>query len=89
MSSEGGEFADVLRGAQADGLAEADPSFDVDRIDSAHKLTLLIQLAFGVRVPFDQVTVESIRHVSQYCAGFRGGESGEGGAGVTVASLRG
>ena len=44
---------DVLKAAQADGLAEADPSFDVDGIDAAHKLTLLIQLAFGVRVPFD------------------------------------
>ena len=65
MSDAGGEFADVLRGAQADGLAEADPSFDVDGIDAAHKLTLLIQLAFGVRVPFSQISVEGIRHVSQ------------------------
>lgn len=65
MSDAGGEFADVLRGAQADGLAEADPSFDVDGIDAAHKLTLLIQLAFGVRVPLDAVRVEGIRHVSQ------------------------
>jgi homoserine dehydrogenase len=65
MSEEGGEFAEVLKGAQAGGLAEADPSFDVDGIDSAHKLTLLIQLAFGVRVPFDALSVEGIRHVSQ------------------------
>jgi homoserine dehydrogenase len=65
MSEAGGEFAEVLRGAQADGLAEADPSFDVDGIDAAHKLTLLIQLAFGVRVPLDAVRVEGIRHVSQ------------------------
>lgn len=65
MSDAGGEFADVLRGAQADGLAEADPSFDVDGIDAAHKLTLLIQLAFGVRVPFPHISVEGIRHVGQ------------------------
>ncbi len=65
MSDAGLEFADVLKGAQADGLAEADPSFDVDGIDAAHKLTLLIQLAFGVRVPFQQISVEGIRHVSQ------------------------
>jgi len=65
MSEEGGEFADVLKGAQAAGLAEADPSFDVDGIDAAHKLTLLIQLAFGVRIPFDEIPVEGIRHVSQ------------------------
>ena len=65
MSEEGGEFADVLRAAQADGLAEADPSFDVDGIDAAHKLTLLIQLAFGLRVPFKEIPVDGIRHVSQ------------------------
>ncbi len=65
MSEEGGEFAEVLRAAQAGGLAEADPSFDVDGIDAAHKLTLLIQLAFGVRIPFDDISVEGIRHVSQ------------------------
>ena len=65
MSEGAGEFAEVLRGAQADGLAEADPSFDVDGIDAAHKLTLLIQLAFGARLPVNQVSVEGIRHVSQ------------------------
>ena len=65
MSEEGGEFSTVLKGAQADGLAEADPSFDVDGIDAAHKLALLIQLAFRVRVPFRQISVEGIRHVSQ------------------------
>jgi len=65
MSQEGGEFGDVLKAAQTDGLAEADPSFDIDGIDAAHKLTLLIQLAFGVRVPFDEIPVEGIRHVSQ------------------------
>jgi len=65
MSAEGGEFGAVLAAAQADGLAEADPSFDVDGIDAAHKLTLLIQLALGARVPFDAIPVEGIRHVSQ------------------------
>ncbi|MGD9764661.1 MAG: homoserine dehydrogenase [Candidatus Binatia bacterium] len=65
MSDAGGQFGEVLRDAQVNGLAEADPSFDVDGIDAAHKLTLLIQLAFGVRVPFQHVRVEGIRHVSQ------------------------
>jgi len=65
MSDEGGEFGEVLKGAQAAGLAEADPSFDVDGVDAAHKLALLIQLAFGARIPFAQVGVEGIRHVSQ------------------------
>jgi len=65
MSSEGGEFAAVLKAAQADGLAEADASFDVDGIDAAHKLALLIQLAFGVRVPLTAISAEGIRHISQ------------------------
>jgi homoserine dehydrogenase len=65
MSNDGGEFAPVLRGAQADGLAEADPSFDVDGIDAAHKLAILVQLAFGVRVPFDRIPTEGIRQVGQ------------------------
>ena len=65
MSDEGEEFETVLRAAQAQGLAEADPSFDIDGIDAAHKLTLLSMLAFGVRVPFSSVYTEGIRHVSQ------------------------
>ena len=65
MSDEGEEFETVLRAAQAQGLAEVDPSFDIDGIDAAHKLTLLSMLAFGVRVPFSSVYTEGIRHVSQ------------------------
>ena len=65
MSDRGEEFVTVLRGAQEQGLAEADPSFDIDGIDAAHKLTLLATLAFGVRVPFDSVYIEGIRHISQ------------------------
>ena len=65
MSHEGGEFGEVLRAAQAEGLAEADPSFDIDGVDAAHKLTLLIQLAFGVRIPLKEIPIEGIRHVSQ------------------------
>ena len=64
MTSRGEEFGDVLRRAQADGLAEADPTFDIDGIDAAHKLVLLIQLAFGVGVRFKDVPIEGIRHVS-------------------------
>lgn len=65
MSEQGEEFATVLRNAQEQGLAEADPSFDIDGIDAAHKLTLLATLAFGVQVPFDSVYIEGIRHISQ------------------------
>jgi homoserine dehydrogenase len=65
MTQQGGEFGAVLRNAQQQGLAEADPTFDVDGIDAAHKLTLLIQLAFGTAARFANIPVEGIRHVSQ------------------------
>jgi len=65
MTSAGGEFAAVLKDAQANGLAEANPSFDVDGIDAAHKLSLLIQLAFGSRVRFADIVVEGIRTITQ------------------------
>jgi homoserine dehydrogenase len=64
MSQEGGDFETVLRDAQAAGLAEADPTFDVDGIDAAHKLTLLIQLAFGCRYRLGDVATEGIRRVA-------------------------
>lgn len=64
MSSEGGDFAEVLVAAQQAGLAEADPTFDVDGIDSAHKLALLIQLAFGSAVRFSDLPVEGIRNIT-------------------------
>ena len=63
MEAEGRTFQDVLSAAQADGLAEADPTYDVEGIDAAHKLTLLIQLAFGARVPLNAVHTEGIRLV--------------------------
>jgi homoserine dehydrogenase len=54
----------VLAEAQAAGYAEADPSFDVDGIDAAHKLTVLTGAAFGAKVNFDGVHVEGIRRVT-------------------------
>jgi homoserine dehydrogenase len=64
MRESGRDFAAVLAEAQALGYAEADPGFDIDGIDTAHKLTLLTSLAFGTRVDFAQVHIEGIRHVS-------------------------
>lgn len=64
MRETGREFGDVLAEAQALGYAEADPSFDVDGIDAAHKLALLAALAFGGRPRFDAIHIEGIRHVS-------------------------
>lgn len=64
MRETGRDFADVLEEAQKLGYAEADPSFDVDGIDAAHKLALLAAIAFGGRPRFDAIHIEGIRHVS-------------------------
>jgi homoserine dehydrogenase len=64
MRETGRDFAEVLAEAQALGYAEADPSFDVDGIDTAHKLAILTATAFDTEVAFDDVYVEGIRHVS-------------------------
>jgi homoserine dehydrogenase len=64
MEAEGRDFADVLADAQALGYAEADPSFDVDGVDAAHKLSILASLAFGTRLDFDAVHCTGIRNVS-------------------------
>lgn len=63
MSLEGGDFADVLRDAQAHGYAEADPTNDVDGFDSAYKLAILGSIAFGRSVPIDGVYRQGIRSV--------------------------
>jgi homoserine dehydrogenase len=64
MRETGRDFADVLAEAQRLGYAESDPSFDIDGIDSAHKLALLAAVAFGTEVDIGSVAVEGIRHVS-------------------------
>lgn len=60
MRDKGLSFAQVLAQAQALGYAEADPSFDIDGIDAAHKLAILAAIAFGIPVQFDKVYVEGI-----------------------------
>jgi homoserine dehydrogenase len=64
MRERGREFAEALSEAQKLGYAEADPSFDVDGIDAAHKLAILAALAFGRPVDFGAVHVEGIRAIS-------------------------
>ncbi len=64
MQASGREFGEVLAEAQALGYAEADPSFDVDGVDTAHKLAILCTVAFGCTLDFDSVHVEGIRHIS-------------------------
>ena len=65
MAEKGREFHDVLAEAQALGYAEADPSFDVDGIDAAHKLTILASIAFGIPLQFDAVFVEGISQITR------------------------
>ena len=60
MSNEGVDFATALKEAQEIGYAEADPTFDVEGIDAAHKLVILTALAYGLRVEMDDVFVEGI-----------------------------
>ena len=60
MRSRGLPFETVLAEAQKLGYAEADPSFDIEGVDAAHKLTLLASLAFGIPVQFDKAYIEGI-----------------------------
>ena len=64
MRSEGRAFEDVLAEAQALGYAEADPTFDVEGIDAAHKLTILASIAYGVPLQFDKAYTEGISRVT-------------------------
>jgi len=64
MREEGRDFAEVLKDAQDLGYAEADPAFDIEGVDAAHKLAILASVAFGVEINFKDVHVEGITHVS-------------------------
>lgn len=64
MRDKGREFADVLKEAQALGYAEADPTFDVEGIDAAHKLVILASLAFGIPLQFDKAYTEGISNIA-------------------------
>lgn len=65
MEDEGKEFADVLKEAQTLGYAEADPTFDVEGQDTAHKIAILASIAFATLVPFEKVFVEGITSIKQ------------------------
>ena len=64
MKDKGRDFADVLAEAQALGYAEADPTFDVEGIDAAHKLAILASVAFGVPLQFEKTFTEGISKIS-------------------------
>lgn len=65
MRDKGVDFADVLKEAQRLGYAEADPTFDVEGIDAAHKLTILAAIAFGIPLKFKQVFIEGISKITR------------------------
>ncbi len=65
MRDKGRDFADVLKEAQALGYAEADPTFDVDGTDAAHKLTILASIAFGIPLQYDKVYKEGIDKITR------------------------
>ena len=65
MRDKGRDFADVLKEAQALGYAEADPTFDVEGVDAAHKLTILASIAFGIPLQFDKVYTEGISRITR------------------------
>ncbi len=60
MRDKGLPFADVLKEAQRLGYAEADPTFDIEGVDAAHKATLMAAIAFGIPVQFDKAYIEGI-----------------------------
>ncbi|MCU7851340.1 MAG: homoserine dehydrogenase [Candidatus Thiodiazotropha sp. (ex Monitilora ramsayi)] len=74
MRDKGRDFADVLKEAQALGYAEVDPTFDVEGIDAAHKLTILASIAFGIPLQFDKTYTEGITKIEpqdvEYAAQF-------------------
>jgi homoserine dehydrogenase len=64
MTQEGADFADVLKAAQELGYAEPDPTFDIEGIDTAHKLAILVSLCFGTRIDFNAIHTEGISRIS-------------------------
>jgi homoserine dehydrogenase len=63
MRDKGLDFSVVLQEAQRLGYAEADPTFDIEGVDAAHKVTLMSAIAFGIPVQFDKAYVEGITHL--------------------------
>ncbi|MGH8710550.1 MAG: homoserine dehydrogenase [Burkholderiales bacterium] len=65
MRNTGASFADALKQAQALGYAEADPTFDIEGIDAAHKLTILAAISFGIPMQFDKAYTEGISKLTR------------------------
>lgn len=65
MTSKGRDFSAALADAQEKGFAEADPTLDIDGYDTAHKLVLLIRLAWGVDYPYTEMPIRGIRNLDR------------------------
>jgi len=65
MREKGASFAEVLKEAQARGYAEADPTFDIEGVDAAHKLTIMAAIGFGIPMQFGSAHVEGISRLAQ------------------------
>ncbi|MGC1271421.1 MAG: homoserine dehydrogenase, partial [Croceibacterium sp.] len=63
MERTGQDFGEVLKEAQALGYAEADPAFDIEGVDAAHKLAILAAIAFGTRIDFDSLAIDGITRI--------------------------
>mgnify|MGYP001214051777 CR=1 FL=1 len=97
MTSSKSAFLDVLKEAQNKGFAEADPSFDIDGVDAAHKLAILSAIAFEQKIDFSSLSISGIRHVSDididyagklgYCLKLLGIAQRDGPAEVTMALI--
>lgn len=72
MKEKGRDFAEVLKEAQVRGYAEADPTFDIEGVDAAHKLTILASIAFGIPLQFDKVYKEGIVSIERQDVAYAG-----------------
>lgn len=63
MTNEGGRFKDILREAKQQGFAESDPTLDVEGLDTAHKLAILISMAYGTKITFKEIFTEGISRI--------------------------
>jgi homoserine dehydrogenase len=70
MREKGASFADVLQEAQARGYAEADPTFDIEGVDAAHKLTIMAAIGFGIPMQFKAAYIEGISKLTREDIGY-------------------
>jgi len=72
MTDEGVPFDEVLKDAQAQGFAEADPTYDIEGIDTAHKLAILMTMAYGMKITQDDIAIEGISRIEPVDIAFAG-----------------